>query len=354
MSGKVLNPTRWPRADQAAWDAACAEGDIFDGRGPAAHWAAGSRRSIASGYGRWIGYLTAVEPEALDRPPAERVTRDRLRRYLDHLRGEITPMGVFNYAKHLYDAIRVMAPDRDWRWFKAIVWRLDRRGHSHRNKRSRMVTPGQLIRLGIGLMEQAQPQIEGLNAAIAYRDGLIIALLACRPIRRRNLAALSIGRQLVRSGNLWHIIFRADEIKNHQPYEATIPAFLQPFLERYLGDIRPLFPRAEAHEGLWASAKGGPLSGTGLYDLVCKRTRVAFGKPINLHLFRDIAATEIAYKDPAKIGIARDLLGHSDLRAIDKHYIQASQIQAGRAYHQALLAERNDLAQTGRKRTPRS
>jgi hypothetical protein len=189
-----------------------------------------------------------------------------------------------------------------------------------------MVTPGQLIRLGIGLMEQAQPQIEGLNAAIAYRDGLIIALLACRPIRRRNLAALSIGRQLVRSGNLWHIIFRADETKNHQPYEATIPAFLQPFLERYLGDIRPLFPRAEAHEGLWASAKGGPLSDTALYDLVCKRTRVAFGKPINLHL----------------------------LRAIDKHYIQASQIQAGRAYHQALLAERNDLAQTGRKRTPRS
>ena len=353
MTGKVLRLTRWPEADRAAWAAAFETGDIFDGRGPAAHWAAGSRRSVASGYGRWIGYLAAMEPGALSLPAAERITRARLRCYLDHLTAEITPAGVFNYTKHLYDAIRVMAPERDWRWFKAIAWRLDGRA-PRRNKRSRMVTPGQLIRLGIGLMEQAQPQIEGLNAAIAYRDGLIIALLACRPIRRRNLAALSIGRQLVRSGNLWHIIFRADETKNHQPYEATIPAFLQPFLERYLGDIRPLFPRAEAHEGLWASAKGGPLSGTGLYDLVCKRTRVAFGKPINLHLFRDIAATEIAYKDPAKIGIARDLLGHSDLRAIDKHYIQASQIQAGRAYHQALLAERNDLAQTGRKRTPRS
>ena len=353
MTGKVLRLTRWPEADRADWAAAFETGDIFDGRGPAAHWAAGSRRSVASGYGRWIGYLAAMEPGALSLPPAERITRARLRCYLDHLTAEITPAGVFNYTKHLYDAIRVMAPKRDWRWFKAIAWRLDGRA-PRRNKRSRMVPPGQLIRLGIGLMEQAQPQIEGLNAAIAYRDGLIIALLACRPIRRRNLAALSIGRQLVRSGNLWHIIFRADETKNHQPYEATIPAFLQPFLEHYLGDIRPLFPRAEAHEGLWASAKGGPLSGAALYDLVCKRTRVAFGKPINLHLFRDIAATEIAYKDPAKIGIARDLLGHSDLRAIDKHYIQASQIQAGRAYHQALLAERNDLAQTGRKRSPRS
>ena len=353
MTGKVFRLTRWPEADRADWAAAFETGDIFDGRGPAAHWAAGSRRSVASGYGRWIGYLAAMEPGALSLPPAERITRARLRCYFDHLTAEITPAGVFNYTKHLYDAIRVMAPERDWRWFKAIAWRLDGRA-PRRNKRSRMVTPGQLIRLGIGLMEQAQPQIEGLNAAIAYRDGLIIALLACRPIRRRNLAALSIGRQLVRSGNLWHIIFRADEIKNHQPYEATIPAFLQPFLERYLGDIRPLFPRAEAHEGLWASAKGGPLSDTALYDLVCKRTRVAFGKPINLHLFRDIAATEIAYKDPAKIGIARDLLGHSDLRAVDRHYNQASQIQAGRAYHQALLAERYDLTQTGRKIDQRS
>ena len=51
--------------------------------------------------------------------------------------------------------------------------------------------------------------------------------------------------------------------------------------------------------------------------------------------------------------IARDLLGHSDLRAVDRHYNQASQVQAGRAYHQALLVERHDLAQIGRKRGQR-
>jgi len=352
VSGKVLRLARWPEADRAAWAAALAEGDIFDGRGPAAHWAAGSRRSVASGYGRWIGYLQAVVPAARALAPAERISRDRIRRYIDHLAAEITPAGVFNYVKHLYDAIRVMAPEPDWRWLKTLVWRLDGRT-SRRNKAGRMVTPGQLIRLGIGLMEQARPEVDGLDAAIAYRDGLVIALLACRPIRRRNLAALRIGRHLVHSGSRWHIVFRAGETKNRQPYEATIPEFLQPFLERYLDEIRPRFPKANSHDGLWASAKGGPLSDTALYDQVCKRTRIAFGKPINLHLFRDIAATEIAYRDPARIGIARDLLGHSDLRAVDRHYNQASQVQAGRAYHQALLAERHDLAQTGRKRGQR-
>ena len=51
-----------------------ADGDIFDGRGPAAHWSAGSRRSVASGYGRWLGWLAAEEPEALLLPPASRLT----------------------------------------------------------------------------------------------------------------------------------------------------------------------------------------------------------------------------------------------------------------------------------------
>ncbi len=352
MSGKVLRLARWPEADRAAWATALAEGDIFDGRGPAAHWSAGSRRSVVSGYGRWIGYLKAVEPAALALAPAERISRDRIRRYIDHLAAEITPAGVFNYVKHLYDAIRVMVPEPDWRWLKTLVWRLDGRT-SRRNKAGRMVTPGQLIRLGIGLMEQAQPEADGLDAAIAYRDGLVIALLACRPVRRRNLAAMRIGQHLVQSGRRWHIVFRANETKNRQPYEATVPTFLQPFLKCYLAEIRPMFPKAHSHDGLWASAKGGPLSDAALYDQVCKRTRAAFGRPINLHLFRDIAATEIAYRDPARIGIARDLLGHSDLRAVDRHYNQASQVQAGRAYHRALLVERHDLAQTGRKRGQR-
>ena len=85
----------------------------------AAHWAAGSRRSVASGYGRWIGYLQAVEPAALALAPAERISRDRIRRYIDHLAAEITPAGVFNYVKHLYDAIRVTrawsATSKHWR-----------------------------------------------------------------------------------------------------------------------------------------------------------------------------------------------------------------------------------------------
>jgi integrase len=353
MTGKVLRLEMWPEADKAAWAGAFAEGDIFDGQGPAAHWAASSRRSVASGYGRWIGYLTTLEPEALNVAPAERVTRERLRRYLDHLSAGITPAGVFNYAKHLYDALRVMAPEQNWDWLKAIVWRLEGQGQSRRHKAPRMVTPSQLIELGLGLMDRADREPDRLNGAIAYRDGLVIALLTCRPIRRRNLAMIEIGRHLVRAGSRWHLSFAAGETKNRQPYEAVLPGFLAPYVERYLAEFRPRFPAAEDHEGLWASAKGCPITEGTLYVAVRARTKAAFGKAINLHLFRDIAATQIAYSAPASIGIARDLLGHGDLRSIDRHYNQASQIEAGRAYQGALLADRSELIRGRRKNIDR-
>jgi len=36
--------------------------------------------------------------------------------------------------------------------------------------------------------------------ALTFRDGLIIALVAARPLRRRNLAGLILDRTLVRRG----------------------------------------------------------------------------------------------------------------------------------------------------------
>jgi integrase len=349
MASKVIRFDRWPAEDRLAWQAAIAEGDIFDGRGPAAHWSAGSRRSIGSGYGRWIGYLITEEPDALSLAPAERVTRKRLRRYLDHLDGEISPAGVFNYVKHLYDAIRFLAPERDWAWLKALVWRLNRSVRP-RSKAARLATPERLIELGRVLMAEFNPESPDLAAAIAYRDGLIIAFLAHRPIRRRNLAAIRIGRQLVRTGTRWHLLFGRQETKNHEPLEFSFPAELTSNLERYLTEVRSRFPNADGHDGLWASAKGCPMREDALYKAVLKRTKAAFGEGINLHFFRHIVATEIAQQRPTEVGMARDLLGHSDLRAVGRHYIQASQSAAADAYQAVLLALRSDSGDTRRKR----
>ena len=80
-----------------------------------------------------------------------------------------------------------------------------------------------------------------------------------------------------------------------------------------------------------------------LYRAVRVRTEEAFGKPINLHMFRDAAATSIAIEDPDHVRIAATLLGHSSLATTQKYYDQSRMLAAGRNYQSTLNQLRNKL-----------
>ena len=103
----------------------------------------------------------------------------------------------------------------------------------------------------------------------------------------------------------------------------------------------PRIHGADRHDGLWASAKGCPMSGEALYERVCLHTARAFGHAINLHLFRDCVATTIAVDDPVHVGIAAELLGHASLAMTERYYIQAGTMEATRRHQQAMLAARD-------------
>ena len=78
-------PAARPAPDRAAWQAAFSAGDMFDDQGPAAGWAASTRRTVCYDYGRWLMFLSQHESAALHQPPALRVTPARVGAYLDHL-----------------------------------------------------------------------------------------------------------------------------------------------------------------------------------------------------------------------------------------------------------------------------
>ena len=52
--------------------------------------------------------------------------------------------------------------------------------------------------------------------AFQYRAGLIIAVLAVIPLRRRTIAALRIGDNLVKSGELWVLDIAAKDTKTRR------------------------------------------------------------------------------------------------------------------------------------------
>jgi integrase len=176
--------------------------------------------------------------------------------------------------------------------------------------------------------------------AFRYRDGLIIALLALIPLRRRTLAALRIGHHLLRSGHLWVLDIPAADTKAGLPLDYPVSENLSARIDRYLAKFRNTIPGASEHNGLWASEQGRPMDGGQIYCSVIQRTREAFGFSVNLHQFRHAAATLWSIRDPANVRGAKDLLGHSSFGTTEKHYIRAQSRLAGRALARAVGSTR--------------
>src|SRR3981189_3765558 len=92
---KHLPEKEWPGADHEAFRVAYEPGDVFDETaGPGAHLADTTRAAIRFTYRRWLGFLKAKYPDDLSKALAERITPERVRAFIDHLRAEVRPSTV--------------------------------------------------------------------------------------------------------------------------------------------------------------------------------------------------------------------------------------------------------------------
>src|SRR5262249_26474819 len=89
-----------------------------------AHLSERSRRQYQYGWRRFLGFLTLDEPAALAIAPAERLTKERVKRFVDHLKESNTPRSVAIQLDMLYKAARIMLPKLNLNWLKAIKARL--------------------------------------------------------------------------------------------------------------------------------------------------------------------------------------------------------------------------------------
>jgi integrase len=69
---------------------------------------------------------------------------------------------------------------------------------------------------------------------------------------------------------------------------------------------------------------------------IAEHTKGAFGKPVNMHLFRDCAATSIALGDAEHVRIAAAVLGHRSFATTERHYNLARSAEAAADYHSYL------------------
>jgi integrase len=329
---------------------------MFEPESPAASWSERSRTKTARGYGRWLSWLFGKELLDLEQSPDDRVTEPRVKTYIVDLVG--TSNGGYTVVcriQELYDAIRVMAPDRDWSWLRRIQNALRARAVPVRDKRARMQPAGELSKLGRALMQSAETALDKplLARAVRYRDGMMIALLAHRPLRGANFGAITLGVHLIPQRHEYALSFRAEEVKSRRPIITAVPATLVPALTRYIEYYRPLLLTRGGRQdpascdALWVSETGVALNPLSIPNRIKKHTKAAFGKHICPHLFRDCVATTIAIDDPTHVRGIISILGHSTLAISEKHYNQARGLDASRRYQQVIAELESSLAENG-------
>jgi integrase len=342
----------WPSQDQALWEALTQPGaTLLDDSGLFAGLAPASCRKKHRSYSTWLTFIRLRHPALWADAPVTRVTPAIVGEWFVQLGQLVAPYTRLLRAVDLLTVMAAAAPGTDWSWLRRAVARLQHQVTPSDRKAGRVRSSTELLALGLRLMaevkaaDMATPAASGRSLrAVQYRDGLLIALLALRPLRLRNLLGLEIGRTLCAAGDgEYRIVFGASETKTREPIDVGWPIDLQPQLRCYLDRYRPLLLVRGNSPMLWIAQFGKPMAEQTIRLTIVRRTREGLGVPICPHLFRDCAATTIAIEDPGHIGIASSLLGHSSTNTTDRHYRQASSINASRQYQAAMTELRAQL-----------
>ncbi len=109
---KPVPVDRWPNRDQGLWHQALSDGDLLGARGRAAHLSEASRIKYRDGYARWLAFLSEMDAGALDAPPADRVTVERLGDYLASIEHK-APYTRLAAVDELWAVLRFIAPEVD-------------------------------------------------------------------------------------------------------------------------------------------------------------------------------------------------------------------------------------------------
>lgn len=339
---RVLPISEWPPADGVAWGRALEPGDVLEPGGPAAGWSMRTVGKHQKGYGRWLAFLASHDQLDAATSPIDRAIPDSVASYARELSTMNSPRTVIGRLEELRDVLRVMAPRRDWSWIGRIAARCGRREADILRKRARLRSSPELYQLGVDLMKRAGDIEFGtpLKRAVAFRDGLMIAILAARPLRRGSLAALQLTDISGRGDTMWMTV-PEEATKTGSPIELPLPATLSEAITAYLNEHRPVLLRGITCDAFWVSQARRAMGAMAIYLRIVKLTREAFGVPINPHLFRDAAATTIAIEDPVHVRVAATVLGHKSLRVTEKHYDQSQMIHACRCYQKFLSGRRH-------------
>jgi len=331
-----LYPPDWPKSEREALNEALQPGGLFN-TSKAKYWSPKTVDRRIRSYGTFLYFARDRGQLQSDIRPALRASGPFLEDFIEHLedRLEATSIAI------ILSGLRVVDPDGDTSVLKAAARHYERTAKPVRDMSEILVGASRLYHAGIERMQRVAGDAEkNPLAAVAYGDGLTIAMCTANPVRLKNLHATQIGVHLTRAASgAYEWGFSPAETKNHQRIRADLPVSLTPFLDHWLGGIRPFLLRGQDHDAMWVTTRGHQMSRTTVYWRLCNATEHELGIRIYPHAIRHIAATSIAVSMPASVRMIPFILNNDD-RTAREHYNLANQLSASLQYLQRLEARR--------------
>lgn len=351
----------WSEFDRRTWTLARLGKGIDGWDNPAVGWSERTTEKNEDGYGRYLSWLNRKGLLVEEEPIVDRITATLIANYVASLKTHLAPASVGEAVGALTSAARAMRPDVSWAWLSRRGTRLKIKAKPSREKRHAMQHTLDLYRFGKRLMDTARQKSRwkratGVGAAKQYQSGLIVALLAARPLRMRNFQAILIGQSLRWDGSGYWLTFSPEETKTGRLIDEPLPADLIPYLETFLRTWRPILVRqairysgTPTHRRLWVDKFGKPMQEATLRDLIKRHTRQEFGTALWPHLFRDCLLTSVAVDQPDLMRSSAALLGHTSYKTGERHYNQAQMLDAGRRYGAVIGQLRESFLDTPRR-----
>jgi integrase len=238
-----------------------------------------------------------------------------------------------------------MVPAQEFTWLSEIAKDLALEMRP-RSKFDRLVLTEVLVKAGLSIIREADQSqhLTKLARAYRFRNGLMIALLALCPIRRKNFAALEIDRSLVKIQGKWWIVLSATETKERRADERPVDELLTPFLDRYIDQHRPVLARSQTSTAaLWLSAnQRAAITDKQVANVIRMSTLSTVGVAIGPHLFRAAAASSAATHGGDNPHLASALLHHTHPSVTNAHYNRAISLTAAEKFRQIVRQYEKD------------
>lgn len=325
----------WPEADRKAWRAACEPAARLKRGGAAGHLRPASREVHERHYGSFLGFLERNGLLRRDAPAAANVTPENVDSYLAEAKACMSSTTVHVAMCCLRRVARYMIPGLELGWLNEIAHDLAVAANP-RSKFDRLVLPERLIEAGLTLIQEAENSHTMAKRAQAsqVRNGLMLAMLGFHPIRRKNFAALEIGRSFVKIRGRWWIVLSAAETKEKRADERCVNKLLVPFIERYLDRYRPILLWADnPSSALWLSSRhSGRITEKYVATLIGATTLSTVGVKVSPHLFRMSAASAAAIYGGENPHLGSAVLHHADPRVTLEHYNRATSLSAAESF----------------------